>query len=541
MNWMGIGRTKTGLCLAFLAGFPWSTAPAQSNSGGSDSADYSRAENLVRNHQWDESLELIQHLLANDPHNLRALNLAGIAYGGKGDSQRADQSFEACLKVNSHFLPALKNLSIDEFNQRQYVPAEKHLLMADQQLPNDPAINLYLAEIAYRQEKFKLAAQRFDRAKDIVAHNPNLTAHFGVSLFRSDQKQRAREVTATITPAEIDPQSALAMGISLVQSEMSALAVPYLQAAFAHDPASYDTGYDLAVAAIQAKEFETAIATAKDLIRQGHDTSELENIFAEALAATGEINSAIEAYKKAIKLDPQDENNYLDFTSLCIDHRAFEDGMEVITLGLEIHPKSERMMFMRGVLQASQNEMELAEKDFQEASLLAPQQSLGIVGLGSIYLEQGHSEEAVQVIRARLRQKPEDASLLYLLGENLMRSGALPGQPAYSEAQAALEKSVKLNPGLCLPHISLGSIYMEEARYADAAVQFEQARAIDPTEKSSYSHLAVAYRRLGQPEKASEALTALKQVLAQGRVGGQVKTPIPAERGVADGSETTVP
>lgn len=538
---MSIRYTKTLVFLLLFVAFGRSSVKAQPLPGENNSADYVRAENLMRDHRWDESLELISRLLATDPHNLKALNLAGIAYGGKGDSQKADQYFETCLQVNPRFLPALKNLSIDEFDHRQYALAEKHLLMADEQLPNDPTINLYRAEIAYRLEKFKLAAEAFDRAKDLVARNPNLTAHFAVSLLRSEQKQRGVEVMARVNPADIDPQSAFVMGVTLALGDMNAQAVPYLQSAFAHDPDSYDTGYDLAVAAVQAKDYATAVATAKDLVRRGHDSSELENIFAEASTANGDTQTAIESYKKAIELDPQDENNYLDFTSLCIDHRAFEDGMKVITLGIHIHPESERLIFMRGVLNASQNNMELAEKDFQQANLLAPQQDLGFVGLGAIDLERGHSEEAIQVIRARLRQKPEDASLLYLLGENLIRSGASPGQPAYTEAQAALEKSVKLDPKLCLPHISLGSIYLDEDRYADAAIQFEQARTNDPAEKASYSHLAVAYRYLGQPEKAKEALNALKLVLAKDRAGIQGKMQAPAERGSTNATETRVP
>jgi predicted Zn-dependent protease len=169
-----------------------------------------------------------------------------------------------------------------------------------------------------------------------------------------------------------------------------------------------------------------------------------------------------------------------------------------------------------------QDHFELAEKDFQEASLLAPQSDFGDVGLGVTYLEIGNSDKAIQILRERLRQKPKDANLQYLLGEGLLRSGASPGQPAYAEAQDALEKSVHLNPRLCLAHVSLGTIYLDEDRIAEAAAQFEQARTIDPAEKSAYSHLAVAYRRLNQPEKAKDTLAELKQVLDRQRAGMRV-------------------
>jgi Flp pilus assembly protein TadD len=61
----------------------------------------------------------------------------------------------------------------------------------------------------------------------------------------------------------------------------------------------------------------------------------------------------------------------------------------------------------------------------------------------------------------------------------------------------------------------LGEIYVDEERYKDAINQLEQARAIDPKEKSAYSHLAVAYRRLGDTEDAKRVLGLLKDIYQQ--------------------------
>jgi predicted Zn-dependent protease len=80
-----------------------------------------------------------------------------------------------------------------------------------------------------------------------------------------------------------------------------------------------------------------------------------------------------------------------------------------------------------------------------------------------------------------------------------------------------LEKSVSLNPNLCLPHVSLGDIYLTENRPKDAVIQLVKARTIDPKEKSIYSHLAVAYKRLGQTEDAKAVLVILKNMLDQER------------------------
>jgi tetratricopeptide (TPR) repeat protein len=520
---IAIHWTKT-ISLALLLALQVRSGTPQSPPAGSPATDYARAESLVRDHQWEEGLKAVDRVLAREPRNLKALNLAGIACSGKGDSARADRYFEQALKIDPHFVPALKNLSLSEFNAHQDALAEKHFLAAQQQLPDDPILTVYLGEIAYNQQRYGIAAERLERAMPFVSQHAALAAHLAVSLVRSGQKQAGLDLLSHAPPSELDPHAQLALGLALAGADSNEAAVPYLAEAFRHDPDSYDAGFDLALACVRAKQFATAIATLQELIGRDHNSSELENLLAEAFAASGDPADAFDAYRKAIALDPSDENNYLDFASLCMDRRAFEDALKVVNSGLRARPSSDRLIFMRGLIEAAEDNYDLAEKDFQQASQLNPQHDLGAVGLGAAYLQHGNSAEALQVTRAELRRKPDDANLLYLLGEGLLAAGAAPGQAAYSEAQAALEKSVQQNPALCLPHIALGTIYQREERYREAAVQFEAARAIDPSENSAYSHLAVAYRHLGEPEKAKEVLSALQALLAQQRSGARIPT-----------------
>jgi tetratricopeptide (TPR) repeat protein len=508
---------------------------------GAQASGYASAEALVRSHQWEEGLTILRPLLKTEPRNVRALNLAGLALTGKGDIQQADEHFKKAIAISPGFAPALKNLSINEFNQQQYPAAEKHLLAAQKQTPDDPVVNLYLGEVSYRQSKFQLAADAFNRALNLVAQNPNALAHLAVSYFQIGQQQKAMGIADQLHPEQIEPRTQFALGIALEKIGKPEQSLPYLVAVRQRYPDSYDIGFDLMLVGIAAKNYALAIQVGKDLISQGHESSELNNILAEAYADDNKIQSAVDAYRRAIALDPGDEDNYLDFTSLCLNQRSLQAALTVVQVGLESHPKSDRLVFMRGVVHATQDEFELAEKDFKLSADLSPQNSLGVIGLGVSYLETGHDAQAIQVLRQRLRAKPDDASLLYLLGEGLIRSGVSPGSDTFREAQTALEKSTRLNPNLCLPHISLGTIYLDEDRAKDAAAQFELARTLDPKERSAYSHLAVAYRRLGQADKSKEILTALKDVIEQERRSTREKMKSSSPENAEDGSANQKP
>ena len=478
---------------------------------------YDQAEALVRSHQWDEGLALVRKLLKTDPHNIKDLNLAGLALTGKGDIDHANAYFRELLALSPGFVPALKNLAINEFNQKQYDPALGHLVAARKQAPADPIVNLYLGEIAYRRHDYKAAAEGFTVAQDMVLRNPNASAHLAVSYFKTNQPQKAEEILDNLAPDAVEPESQFALGLALEQQALPQRAIPFLEAVQRQYPDSYDIGFDLVLADIEAKAFPKAIDEARDLVNHGYETSELDNLLAEAYEGDNQVQHAVDTLRKAIALDPADEDNYLDFASLCMNQRSLQAGMQVIQVALASHPKSDRLVFMRGVLYAMQDEFEKAEQDFKLSAELAPQTDLGYVGLGVSYLETGHDAQAIDILRHRLHDKPNDASLLYLLGEAILRTGVAPGSGAYIEAQTSLEKSVRINPNLCLPHVSLGTIYLDEDRPKDAVGQFEQARTIDPKERSAYSHLAVAYRQIGNAEKAKEVLNALKGLIEQER------------------------
>ena len=476
-----------------------------------DSA-YSRAQSLLHDHQWDQGLVILQELLKNHPTDPKTLNLMGLAFTGKGDPKQADIYFQAALNHDPHFVPALKNLAINEVELKELKSAHANLELARKLSPEDAVIQLYSGEISFREQDFRRAVEMFAQAGGLLQRNPNMVSHLAVSYLKTGDTDNALRTLGSIRTDELSPQSQFLLGVTLAQADQNARAIPYLEAVQHAYPSSYDIGYNLTLCYIAAKQFPQAISTAHDLIAAGHETAELDNVLAEAYVDNKEPQPAVEALRRAIALNPDDDDNYLDFASLCMNNHAFDDASRVLDVGLRVHPKSARLIFERGILNAMLDHYDLAEKDFEQSSVLEPDKDSGYIGLGVTYIETGKSAQAVPLLRKRLREKPDDANLLYLLGEALVRSGAAPGDKAFAEAQASLEKSVTLNPAMCLPHIELGGIYMQEGRIADAVPQFEQARLIDPKEKSSYSHLAIAYRRLGQPEKAKEMVSFLRDI-----------------------------
>jgi tetratricopeptide (TPR) repeat protein len=482
-----------------------------------DAPDYARAEALVRQGQWDSGIAILKPILAANPGNLKARNLLGIALTGKGDLAGANREYRQILKVAPRFYPALSNLAINELALKDVASAERHLNAALKLAPDDPTIHAYLGEIAYSRADYKNAATHLSRAGTLL-QQPSATAHLARSYLETGREQDALELLRKLDKAALGAKAQFSLGLALAQHDLYGEAMPYFELVRQSYPDSYDVSFNLANCYVEAKQYPQAIAVLSALKERGHKTAELDNLLGEAYEGNQQINEAIGALREATALAPEEEDNYLDLAVLCIDHDAYDLGLEILNVGLHYRPQSDRLVFQRGLLYAMQGHFELADQDFQLASKLAPEKNLSYVGLGVSYMQTGNLPEAVRILRQRAKEKADDYTLQYLLGEALIRSGVSPGDPQFAEAKAALEQSVKLSQTFAPSRVELAKLRLREDRVDEAVELLETARKLDPADKAAYSQLAIAYRRQGKPEMAAAMLSTLAKLNDEDRV-----------------------
>jgi len=490
---------------------------------------YAHAEAFVRQGHWDEGIALLVPLIRSNPRNLKVLNLMGIALTGKGQLKKANEQFEQVLRLDPQFLPAMKNLAINEFTLKEVRAAERHLLAASRLAPADPVVHAYLGEIAYNRHDYRHAADHLPRAGALLLKDPNVSAHLVVSYLEVEEQPKALALLDRAPAGRINPRSQFELGLTLARRNLFRQATSYFEALRQSFPDSYNVGFDLALCYVQSKEYSHAIGVLRGLADRGHKTSELDNLLAEAYEGNKQTQEAVDTLREATLLAPEDEDTYLDLAALCMNHDSLDLGMEILNVGLRYHPQSDRLVFQRGLFHAMQNQFELAERDFQLAAELAPEKNFSYVGLGVSYMQTGNLPQAITILRQRTHVKPNDSVLQYLLGEALIRSGATSGDPSFKEAQAALATSVRLNPNFPESHVALAKIYLKENRIEDAVAHLEEARALDPKNQAAYSQLAIAYRRQGKPELAQQMLTSLKELNEQERANFRARTRIVRE------------
>lgn len=522
---MSPSRLPRGFILAFLLSLIFlSPARVWSQVLQRENESLHEAETLIHERKWDESIQVLKLIHSNDKKNLRTINLMGIAFTGRGNLLTANEWFSSALTIDSRFVPALKNLAINEFTLNQIQACQRHLTLAVQLAPNDPVVHLYLGRVAYSRHNFPLAEEHLKRAGPFVEAEPDAASELIDSFLQNSQEPDAIAFLQSLNTSQMPSKSQFRIAFALASAGLYKEARPLFEAILQLNPDSYEASFDVALCYFQLKDYQPAIRRLEQLKEKGRVSAELEDLLADAYEANGQTKEAVDELKSATAIEPNNEGSYIDLADLCVKHDSFDLGMEVLNVGLHYNPSSARLTFARGVLNAMYDHFAEADKDFQAASILDPNENYSYSGIALNHLRSGNLTAAISLLRQRVLSHPDDFMLQYMFGRALMQAGVMVGDHSFNEARAALEKSVKLNPSFHASRVQLGEVYLEEGRIREAVVQLEKGHSLDPTDNAACAHLFVAYRKQGQLEKAQKILSELKELNRKQRSGFQQNT-----------------
>jgi len=301
----------------------------------------------------------------------------------------------------------------------------------------------------------------------------------------------------------------LQTGVDLARQGRFSDAIPHLRAAQGRVSNEFAADFNLALCYVATGQNQAAIPLLRSVLSAGHTTAGVYNLLAQALVGVSQPEKALQAFERAVALDPTNEKLYLLLVDSCLDHASYELGLKVSDTGLRHLPGSARLHYQRGVLLSFLDRPDNARQDLKLASELAPGTTISFLAEAQEGLLDGTMPRALSAARGGLGKEPENYILLTILGQALIRQGVSPGQAEFSEAQTALEKSVAERPDYAVSQLALGQLYLMGDRLGEAITHLEKARRLAPENSSAYSQLAAAYRRHGDFQEADEMLAVL--------------------------------
>jgi Flp pilus assembly protein TadD len=237
---------------------------------------------------------------------------------------------------------------------------------------------------------------------------------------------------------------------------------------------------------------------AEELIR-----ADLHRKNAELAEKSNDPLTAAREFQEAVRIDPS-EQNYFEWGSELLAHRAVWQANEVFAKGVEAFPKSQRMVTALGAALFAGAEYDEAALRLCEASDLNPADREPYILMGQSEIAAPDPLRCVeQKLKRFVELKPTDGWANYFYAMDLLkRHRQSSDSPVLREVEARLEKAAALDSGCGDAYLQLGILAFSDHQFEKAIRHYRRAIVADPQLTEAHYRLAVALDRSGDKEDA---------------------------------------
>lgn len=265
--------------------------------------------------------------------------------------------------------------------------------------------------------------------------------------------------------------------------------------------------------------------------------------------AQGELRKATEQFRTAAALRPSDPAVRLNLGIVCAEMGALDEAQEEFGRVLEIDPGSLSALFNRGVIFMRQGKQAEAISSFEKALMLGgnslpvhynlavcyeyangerygpgfqagksavhyrkvldvqPENAIARFNLGMVCLHGGDAAGAEQELARAAALDPGMADASYQLGLLMLRKKSYHSAVRYLQEARRIEPALPTAGPLAEAYGGLGQFFLDNADFATAKKNFEEALALDPARVQARVQLGRAQRGLGDYTGAVRSFT----------------------------------
>jgi len=462
---------------------------------------------LAKQGNLDEAITTFKMALGIDYQNPFLLNATGATYSLKGDFEQAKQYFLESLQFDPGFVPARKNLAVIYFNVGRYdLAATEFQKLKNASVASRSVANLFLGMIAEKNGDYVQAMSLLDQSGPLLYRYPEALLSFANSAFQLKQLHRAK---AALSGLDSIPGISASQYLKAAELHsrlgQNPQALAALDKAGAKDSQLERLAYQRAVVLDQMNRSQEALEILKYLAATNPDSDSL-NLLANVAQKNGDLGLALQSLRQAAKLDSAREDNYLDFSTICVDYDNYPMALEAANVGLEHIPNSYRLLVQKGVVLVNLGRLEEAEESLRNASQLQKDNSVALLSLAIAHAHAGQLQEAEATLTAATHDFPDNYYMHYYLGKILVQQQE--GHPAdpglEAKAKHAFQQAIRFNPSYADSYYQLSKLYLQGSPKL-AEQNLVTCLRLDPNHAHAEYTLARLYLRTGR-RAAGQAL-----------------------------------
>jgi len=264
------------------------------------------------------------------------------------------------------------------------------------------------------------------------------------------------------------------------------------------EPSAPPSEIDEARRLLAARAFEEAEAAARAVLAAEPENADALVILAEALRRRGRLEPAMEAYRRALVLNPRHVDAWLD---LGVCHYLSKDNFWArfyFRLANAIDPDRADVWNELGLVEITLGNYEKAEESLESAVNRDPNHPEAWNNLGLVVARRGDLATARRhFLRSTFLKRD-----FYMAYCNL--GLACRDLELLDEAERALRDAAGLRPDLPTAWLNLGMVLQDQGHLGEALDAIERAQAIAPRDADVIAALSAAWLRRGDGTRAIE-------------------------------------
>ncbi len=223
---------------------------------------------------------------------------------------------------------------------------------------------------------------------------------------------------------------------------------------------------------------------------------------AQRCLAQGQTQEAIDAYCKAIALQPDFPDAYVNLGVLVLSLGQRQEAIALFRRAIELNPHHALAHGNLGKALHDDGQLDAAVEAYRAALALHPGSTETLMNFGAALLDRQDWSGAETLTRQALALRPDSVLALANLGTALLRQGL------HDDALGACLQAVALRPQGAEVQASLGGALLELGGWQLAAELCSAAIALNPFLPSAHFNLSHALKTLNRPEEAAQAARA---------------------------------
>ena len=448
-----------------------------------------------------------ERALRIDPKNVPALTYLGILADRQGNLPEAERRFAAAVAAAPSSPEARNNLGAALLKLEQKRRAAVEFSASLRLNPKQPGALVNLAQIHFGDgspDELRAAQALFERAWALAPDAEIARALVVIPLRLQDPAEAARkfpkyfELLNGAPQSTASPRARSELGAALLEAGLPKEAAQELQAAVDAEPDDTNQVVLLARAYREQKDFSAAEKALRSKIARRRETAAIDAELAEVYDASGRVEDAIPAMRRAIQLNHASQAYRFRYAILLIDAKAPEAAVMRLEEAVKDFPASPGLWFAMGLAQYSDGKFEKAATAFSHALELDPKMAPALTYLGIIAVDEGKDAEAVSHYEKALAADERSSVTHYLLSEALAKLSP----PDDAGAEAHLKLALMLDTGFAEARLALGKLYLRTNRLDKAAQELEEIVKMDPNLVQTYFQLSRVYTRQKRTQEA---------------------------------------